>query len=246
MSDIQSRLVALSADQFAVQTGLNTSNRYRPIDTKSLVESVVQRLGLNASIDSITNWRNKSTKHAVVLTLSQPVMLAGTACFPRIYVRNSYAGESALTVRIGFFRLVCSNGMMVGSMFFDGRIRHVQSGVDKLDQLIESVQSAVDYCTLKLPEIAEQMNAVVLSKSQVEIILTSIGASKRLSESVLYKIEHPSNIRAADKQADGSLSAWNVWNVINEQGRIGSRSVLHTLERDAKLFEAVQSVQVAA
>ena len=231
-------------------TSGNVSNRYRAIDTQQLVTRIVQDLGLAATVDSVSSQpgrKRTSTKHGVVITLDKPVDLAGTLCYPRIYVRNSYAGESALLVNVGFFRLICSNGMMIGTTHFSGRILHIQSGVDQLPKLRQSVRDAIEWCTKGLPEFANKLNSVVLSVNQISTVLASIGASTALGEAVTYKIAHPEHIRAEDKQPDGSLSAWNVWNIVNEQQRNRSRSQLRQLDVNARLLDAVEAViQTAA
>lgn len=218
------------------------SNRYRSIDTQSLVTRVLSDIGLDASIDSVAT-PNKSTKHAVVITLSTPVMLAGTSCFPRIYVRNSYAGESALTVRVGFYRLICANGMMVGTTHFNGRILHLESGIKQLPQLRQAVQDAIEWCTTGLPALADRLNQLVLTPVQVSTILASIKASSRLAEAVSYRLQYPlTSIRAEDRRPDGTLTAWNIWNIVNEVQRVHSRSPLRQLDTNANLLQVVEEV----
>ncbi len=229
-----------------IQALNRVSGRYRTIDTQSLVTRVLEDLALNATIDSVTGRGRRSTKHAVVITLSTPVMLAGTACFPRIYVRNSYAGESALTVRVGFYRLICSNGMMVGTTHFNGRLLHLESGIRQLPQLRKSIQSAVEWCTVELPRLADRLNAIQLTGVQISTILASISASKRLAEAVSYRVAHPGQVRPEDRIQDAAgnlgFTAWNVWNVINETQRERSRSALRQLDVNANLLQVVEQV----
>lgn len=232
--------------------GLNTyahrmasiSDRYRPIDTESLVTSVVRDIGLNATVESVAGRGSKSTKHAVVLTLDSTVLLANTACFPRIYVRNSYAGESALTVRVGFYRLICSNGMMVGTTHFNGRLLHLDSGIKQLPQLRHQIRDAVQWCTRDLPVLAERLNNIVLSPVQVSTILSSIKASQRLAETVSLRLHNPRSLRPEDRGVDinGQYypTAWTLWNIVNEAARQRSRSPLRQLDVNSNLLEAIE------
>jgi hypothetical protein len=51
---------------------------------------------------------------------------------------NSHEGSSALTFRLGFFRMVCSNGLIVGSDLVPQiKVRHTSNGLLKLDNAIE-------------------------------------------------------------------------------------------------------------
>lgn len=247
------RLNTVAIDQYAERALRSTSGRYRPIDTQSLVTRIIADLGLDATVESVSGRgpgsgaAPKSTKHAVVLTLLKPVILAGTPCFPRVYVRNSYDGESALTVRVGFYRLVCSNGMMIGTTHFNGRVLHLESGVKQLSTLRSSVVAAVKWCTDELPKLADRLNSVVLSSVQISTVLATIGASTRLADRVSYRILYPlSSLRSEDRRADGTLTAWNIWNIVNEVQRETSRSQLRQLEVNAKLLDAVEAVSQQA
>ena len=215
-----------SISQYTDRMG-GISSRYRPIDTESLVNRVIADIGLPATVGSISNLGNRSTKHAVVLTLTNPVMLAGTECLPRIYVRNSYAGESALTIRVGFYRFICANGMMVGTTHFNGRLLHLESGIKQLPELRRSITGAVQWLVKDLPLLANRLNSVLLTPAQIQSILTSVNASKRLAEAVTTRVSMPLiTIRPEDRRPDGALTAWNVWNLINELQRQRSRSQL--------------------
>lgn len=239
------QLNQLSADKYST-TGV--SNRYRVIDTEQLVTQICSDIGLNASSETIyprisTRGKKQTTKHAVVLTLGSTVMLAGTPVFPRIYVRNSYSGESALTVSVGFFRLVCSNGMMVGTSHFNGRILHLQSGINQLPQLRKSIVQAVEWCRVELPKLAARLDATVLSPNQISTVLASVSASKRLAEAVSTRVQLPMHmLRPEDRRPDGQLTAWNVWNIVNEQARVRSRSQLRQLDVNAGLLDAIEAV----
>lgn len=236
-------LSSVSISEYADRALASVSGRYRPVDTESLVQKIIKDIGLGATVEAVSGRGSKSTKHAVVLTLPNPVSLAGTQCYPRIYVRNSYDGESALTVRVGFYRLICTNGMMIGTDHFNGRIVHLQSGVQQLAQLRSSIVAAVQWCTVELPKLADRLNSVLLTPVQISTVLARIGASKRLAERVSTRVQFPwVAVRTEDRQVDGQLTAWNVWNIINEQQRILSRSQLRQLEVNARLLDAVEAV----
>lgn len=236
----------VSINQFIGKALANTSGRYRPVDTESLVQSIIRDLGIDATVDSVSGRGHKSTKHAVVLTLPKPVLLAGTACFPRIYVRNSYNGESALTVRVGFYRLVCTNGMMIGTTHFNGRIVHLESGVKQLAALRRSLVDAVEWCTVELSKLADRLNQIILTPVQITTVLASIGASKRLGERVSTVVAWPFVSLRAEDHKQGQITAWNLWNIVNEQQRTLSRSPLRQLEVNARLLDAVEEVCKAA
>ena len=218
------------------------SGRYRPIDTEALVRQIVGDLGMDedSTID-VLRPRGKSSRHGVVLTVGSPVMLAGTSCFPRIYVRNSYAGESSLTVDVGFYRLICSNGMMVGSTHFRGRIRHVQSGVSQLDWLRTQIVAAVQWLQEELPQLVTRLNSNLLTIEQIRAILGAIGAGANLLKHMEHVMYNPTHYLRPEDRSPQGLTAWNVWNVVNEQMRRRSRSPLRQLERNSGLLDAINA-----
>lgn len=72
---------------------------------------------------------------------------------------NSHEGSSALTFRLGFFRLVCSNGLIVGSDLVPMiKVRHSASGILKLDSAIEE---AMEYQTAATIAMTRMMDTKV-------------------------------------------------------------------------------------
>ncbi len=66
-------------------------------------------------------------------------------------VKNSYDGTNTLQIALGAFRLVCTNGMVIGKRFFGYSQRHIgsQIGIDanllkgKVGQLADQFQNAI-------------------------------------------------------------------------------------------------------
>ena len=46
---------------------------------------------------------------------------------PRLFVRNENTGGRAMSIGVGLFRMICSNGLMLGvpGMSFSAKVRHV-------------------------------------------------------------------------------------------------------------------------
>ena len=56
----------------------------------------------------------------------------------RLIGRNSYDGTKSFTMMLGAFRLVCSNGMVIGKELFSFRQRHISSVVSLDQELLDS------------------------------------------------------------------------------------------------------------
>ena len=72
---------------------------------------------------------------------------------------NSHEGSSALTFRLGFFRMVCSNGLIIGSDLIPKiKVRHTQNGLLKLD---DSIEEMMDYRTVAIDGINKMSNKIL-------------------------------------------------------------------------------------
>ena len=79
---------------------------------------------------------------------------------PEVIIRNGADGATALSVRAGLFRLVCANGLTVGSASFEARVRHV--GVDLQRRVIAAARDIATK-TEQLPEIVAKWSERTLS-----------------------------------------------------------------------------------
>ena len=69
----------------------------------------------------------------------------GVEAYPRIVLTNSYDGFNAFTFRVSFFRLVCSNGLVVATdTFMDISIRHTKYSIEALNEVLTKAIMAVD------------------------------------------------------------------------------------------------------
>ena len=60
---------------------------------------------------------------------------------PEIHIKNSYDGSSTVDIMAGAFRLVCSNGMVIGTILGHSRAVHSVYNVnlDKIEELVDNV-----------------------------------------------------------------------------------------------------------
>lgn len=75
---------------------------------------------------------------------------------------NSHEGSSALTFRMGFYRLVCSNGLIVGSDLIPQiKVRHTQNGLLKLS---DSIEELLSYQTAAVQNIEKMSNRKLIEQ----------------------------------------------------------------------------------
>ena len=79
-----------------------------------------------------TQYRWRFPNHAVTINEDEDLI-------PEIVIKNSYDGSTAITVMAGAFRMVCSNGMVVGTIVDYFKNRHLTDiDITKLAKIINS------------------------------------------------------------------------------------------------------------
>jgi hypothetical protein len=86
--------------------------------------------------------KKEFTKHMVRLRAARDITVT-TNEVPEIILLNSHDGTSSYQLMAGYFRFVCSNGLIAGSVCDDIRIRHNKNVVDNV----------IDGCTRVLDNI---------------------------------------------------------------------------------------------
>ncbi|MGN4077978.1 DUF932 domain-containing protein, partial [Burkholderia gladioli] len=122
LTDDQIRAAAPSI--FAEAKHESRSERYAYIPTIKIVESL-RREGFQPFMAAQTVVRDEDRReHAKhVLRLRHASQLA-TGDSPEILLVNSHDGSSSYQMMGGFFRKVCSNGLVVGNFSKEVRVRH--------------------------------------------------------------------------------------------------------------------------
>ena len=128
---------------FAEQAHHSRSDDYSFIPTSSILAGL-RREGFGVYEASQSRVVNRGklfhTKHALRLRPMADVPYARDAEIPEIILTNSHDGTSAYKVLAGYFRFVCSNGLVVGTRLADFRVRHTGLTVN---DVIEGVFTVV-------------------------------------------------------------------------------------------------------
>lgn len=195
------------------------SPSYQLVKTAEVIESfkdfgyeVTQLIGrVRASARSAGEF----SRHMVRLRSNDAKPIVG-GVFPEIVVSNSHDGSSAFRVSAGLFRLVCSNGLVVGQRgaSMTTRIKHQGSDVQTMVQDI--IKNIVEF----LPDLENRVNRMR------ETVLTQ-AAQEDFSRNVLHMIYGDSSpllpitplMRRRTEDAGNDL--WTTFNVIQENMVVG-------------------------
>ena len=146
--------------------------------------------------------------------------------YPRIILTNSHDGFNSFKFMAGLFRLVCSNGLVVGSdEFVDLAIRHINYNFDTLRDV---VKTAID----NIPNIVCKMNEMkktILSEDEKKEIATSVvKIRKNIPEDEKFSIDEDTirEILMPQRKEDKGDDLWSVFNVCQEKMIKGGYSAI--------------------
>jgi len=218
-------------------------NTYRRIPTKSITSTVESALSHIGKYDRVRH-DGHGTKHMIVWDLlDQVTEINGDMITPRIILYNSYEKECALTVHIGFFRWVCSNGLFSGESTFSTRIVHRVGDIceEKLDELYTGVAAAIKYITSgELVRQIESSTSVVLTREQmIRTVCQLPQISTRSKDRLIKRVINVSDRRLEDQPNN----VWTLWNMINEEIRSSSRgNEVQLSERNNGLLNSIKEL----
>ena len=138
-------------------------------------------------------------------------------CYPRIILTNSYDGFNSFTFRVGLFRLVCSNGLVVCTdQFIDISIRHINYTEEKLRYVVSSAISAVD----NQIGTFNDMRLITLTQEQkVELAINALRYRKGLADDapMVADEEGIADLLEPIREEDKADTLWNVFNILQEK-----------------------------
>lgn len=146
---------------------------------------------------------------------------------------NSHEGSSALTFRMGFFRMVCSNGLIIGSDLIPQiKVRHTQNGLLKLN---DSVDELLQWQRVAMDNI-EKMTSRKLSQDEFEKLAIE-SVKLRLGEKFTDKIVP---LFESKRYQDNSPDLFTVFNVIQENVM---RTGFYALNKENNVATKVRAIK---
>lgn len=220
LSDEQIRNVAPSI--FAETAHGSRSARYSYIPTSEVLTSL-RKEGFHPYMVTQGGSRDEEkrdfTKHMLRLRHESQSLVSVGDTFREIVLVNSHDGTSSYQLMAGMFRLVCSNGMIVGvgNGFDEVRVKHSGEVVSKvIDGCVEILQ--------RLPEVSSQVsewNGLSLNAPEQAAFARAALALKYDEQEAPFAAE---KLLTLHRREDEKPSLWNTLNTVQEnviRGGIG-------------------------
>ena len=151
--------------------------------------------------------RREHTKHMV--RMRHPDAIGNNSEVPEIILLNSHDGSSSYQLLAGFFRMVCSNGLIAGNVQNDVRIRH--SG-NVIDNVIEGSYQVIE----NIKEISDRIEVYksIQMTREEQYLLADAAATARWGEE--HNLNSVAEINLPFRYEDRHDDLWTTFNRIQE------------------------------
>lgn len=187
------------------------SKRYVHVNTSDVI-NVMTEAGftvVDQKVDKVRKSNSEFARHAVIFRSEQLGTADGTYV-PQAIFMNSHNGKSTANLRLGLYRFVCANGMVVGQDYASSSIKHVG---DLARQVIERVKE-MSKQSVEVFQKVDQWSKIDLSKEK-RIEFATRAAMLRFGEknSKQYSM---SDLISARRLEDDKGDLWSTFNIIQE------------------------------
>ena len=210
---------------FATQpTNSAVTDKYVHISTEKVIDDL-EKLGwlpVEASQRKARGTNTIFSKHMIQFQNPDIKVTAsdGDDAFPRILLTNSHDGMTSFQFRVGIFRLVCSNGLVIATDEFESfKIRHKGYTFEELRNVV--IQAVED-----LPNKVEVMNKMTQRQLTEEeqrklaldalLIRSGITPGSEEAKEKNYDEETLDEILEARRPQDEGADLWKTFNRVQE------------------------------
>lgn len=223
-------------------------NRYTPMDNTEVmqhIDSILDNAGLEYELVKGHAARG-GARTAIEISFPQKriVVDGKDEMFLRAFVGNSFDMSAAVTLDLGFFRIVCSNGAMVGT-------REKQISIGHYSYVQErTVKELMEYLGSKF----EATQDFIRSLTQHSFRSASEVGDLLAGNDIIAE-KYRSGLIDAWEETGHSTSAWQIFNLYTsaithrvKASQFSKMAMLNALSREARqwLGEEAQPLQLAA
>jgi hypothetical protein len=231
---------------FTTDKAPHLTDKYIQTPTSRVVEDLMSLGWQVTKAQEVKARKGKGFQKHMIVFRNPEIMIKGKDgddSFPQILLTNSHDGKAAFNFRVGIFRLVCSNGLVVSDADFSNvSIRHI-------NYTFESLQAKVAEMITKLPNLVQKIN-LFKSTELTEAQMTDF-AQKAMELRTKERV-NIMDVLTVDRPQDSGNDLWVVFNRVQEKllggsyraGKRKARSVKNfqkDIELNEKLFELAEA-----
>jgi hypothetical protein len=162
-----------------------------------------------------------------IVRLRKPGQLVVDDVIPEIVILNSHDRTSSLQFMLGFFRVVCTNGLITGDIFSDlGRILHNHK--NPMEAVLDRIDNVYKVSEEKMPVI-KAMREVPLSGQHLQDFVEQAAS---FTPQRMY--ENPMELNFINRYEDSPTTLWHTFNRVQENILKGSAKIINVKGRSRK------------
>ena len=171
---------------FATEKLSTLTDKYIQTPTSRVVEDLMNLGWEVTKAQEVKARKNKGFQKHMVIFRHPNIMIKGKNgddVQPQILLTNSHDGKNAFNFRVGLFRFVCSNGLVVSDGDFSNvSIRHI-------NYTFESLQAQINELISKLPGLVNKINlfkSTTLTEQQmVDFATKAVGLRNKATVNIM-------------------------------------------------------------
>lgn len=205
------QIKAIAPSVFTTDKAPHLTDKYIQTPTSRVVEDLMSMGWEVTKVQEVKARKGKGFQKHLIVFRNPDIMIKGKDgddSFPQILLTNSHDGKAAFNFRVGIFRLVCSNGLVISDADFNNvSIRHINYS-------FETLQTKIQEVIAKLPNLVQKINLfkqTELTEAQMADFATK-AAALRNKETVNIM-----DLLRADRTQDAGNDLWVVFNRIQEK-----------------------------
>lgn len=215
-------LTARIPSAFATQPHSSRSERYHQVRTDEVLERLFEAgFGVTSAQQGKSKIEGKAafTKHMVRLRQVDAQMIVGETV-PEVVLMNSHDGTSAYHLFFGLFRVICSNGLVVGSAFDSYRFGHTAR---LANEVVDASFEIIGQAALAQERI-QSFRASTMSDDDMGYFARAAHVL-RFGERAEEASVRPRQLLEARRREDAGNSVWEVMNRVQENAMVGVRAI---------------------
>jgi hypothetical protein len=207
----ESQLRAACPAVFAKAPAAKLSERYRFVNTWDLVKPlidegfVVTQVQQKRPRPGMENTM-ETTRHLLRLRHTTAPMIVGEA-FPELVLVNGHAGQTRFSMYAGIFRLICSNGMVIGNATDALNTRHTGNLAEIMAEAQRVIKSAQEKARTVEAWLKLQLNKSQRFDFAKAAMQLAFGSDSTFDPALLL---------APRRELDKATDLWHVFNVVQE------------------------------
>lgn len=216
---------------FTTEKASHLSDKYVQTPTSRVVEDLMNLGWEVTKVQEVKSRKYKGFQKHLVVFRNPEIMIKGENgddSFPQILLTNSHDGKAAFNFRVGIFRLVCSNGLVISDADFSNvSIRHI-------NYTFESLQVKINEIISKLPGLVNKINTFK-AKTLTEVEMNDFAT--KASQLRTKKRVNIMDVLTATRSEDQGNDLWVVFNRVQEKILGGSYTSGGRKARSVKNFQ---------